>query len=75
MTRLFILYYVWSVVEVARFCSSKSFNGGGGGGGGGGGVSGPSMSACLIESKKDWTGQDRTGHRRTYTDVDGHWWT
>ena len=43
------------------------------------------MSACLIESKKDWTGQDIDGHRRTYTDldgnrrtladIDGHWWT
>ena len=35
------------------------------GGGGGGGVSRPSMSACLIESKKDRTGQDIGGHRRT----------
>ena len=34
---------------------------------GGGGVSRPSMSACLIESKKDRTGQDIGGHmhRRT----------
>ena len=47
----------------------------GGGGGGGGGVSRPSMSACLIESKKDRTGQDICGHRRTYTDLDGHWRT
>ena len=30
------------------------------------------MSACLIESKKDWTGQDIGGHRRTYTDLDGN---
>ena len=30
------------------------------------------MSACLIESKKDWTGQDIDGHRRTYTDLDGN---
>ena len=40
------------------------------------------MSACLIESKKDRTGQDIDGHirdvdgqRRTYTELDGHWWT
>ena len=42
-----------------------------GGGGGGGGVSRPSMSACLIESKKDRTGQDIGGHRRTYVDIYG----
>ena len=44
----------------------------GGGGGGGGHVRLCPASACIIESKKDWTGQDISGHRRTYVDIDGH---
>ena len=38
---------------------------------GGGGGCYVRISACIIKSKKDWTGQDRTGHRRTLADKSG----